>query len=182
MGIEASYRRLTAGEWERLQQLFHGAEKLDPWERYEAYAAVARSDELMASDRYLSIDKDWHALHCLLTGQITGPSDIPPAPPPFGSVVMGGAETPFDATYGKVRYLTPREVHEIAAALREVSADDLRARFDPVAFTEAEVYPNPRPGGWDTGELEPLLEVYPHLVEFFEQAARLDQIVLLSFD
>jgi hypothetical protein len=92
-------------------------------------------------------------------------------------------ETPFDATYGsKVRYLTPDEVREIAAALRGISADDLRARSDPAAFTEAKVYPNPRPGGWDLGELEPLLEVYPRLVGFFEEAARLDQIVLLSFD
>jgi hypothetical protein len=137
---------------------------------------------LRSSGRYLSIEKDWHALHCLLTGRVTSPSEIPPAPAPWGHVVLGGTETPFDATYGKVRYLTPVEVGEVADALGQISVDDLRARFDPVAFTEAEVYPNPRPGGWDIGELEPLLWVYPQLVGFFRDAAREGNVVLLSLD
>jgi hypothetical protein len=182
MGVEASYRRINAAEWDRLQQLLESYQSLDGFERYEAYANIADSDELRSSDRYLSIDKDWHALHCLLTGEISDPSNIQPVPPPLGNVVTGGTETPFDATYGKVRFLNPDEVRAVADALSQISVEDLRARFDPVAFTEAKVYPNPRPGGWDMEQLEPLLWIYPQLVGFFHDAAREGQAVLLSFD
>jgi hypothetical protein len=182
MGIEASYRRVTPQEWARLEHFLDDVESLDPVECYEAYAGVADTDELRASERYLGIDKHWHALHCLLTGQITSPSETSQAPPPLGNVVLGGTETPFDATYGKVRYLTPVEVREVADALAKISVEDLRERFDPVAFTEAEVYPSPRPGGWGTSQLQPLLWVYPQLVGFFRDAAREGNVVLLSLD
>jgi hypothetical protein len=182
MGIEASYRRINAAEWNRLQKLLESDENLDDGDRYEAYATIADSDELRSSDRYLTIDKDWHALHALLTGEISGPSDIKPFPPPLGNVVTGGKDTPFDATYGKVRSLNPDEVREVADALSQISVEDLRSRFDPIAFTKAEVYPNPRPGGWDTEQLESLLWIYPQLVGFFRDAAREGNVVLLSFD
>jgi hypothetical protein len=97
-------------------------------------------------------------------------------------VVIGGTETPLDATYGKVRFLKPGEVRAVSDALSRISVQDLRARFDPIAFTEAEVYPNPRPGGWDLEQLESLLAVYPQLVGFFQDAAREGNVVLLSFD
>ena len=63
MGIEASYRRINAGEWHQLKQLLESASSLDGFDLYEAYATIADSDELRSSDRYLTIDKDWHALH-----------------------------------------------------------------------------------------------------------------------
>jgi hypothetical protein len=182
MGIEASYRRINAGEWDRLQQLQQSNPALDGFDLYEAYASIADSDELRSSDRYLTIDKDWHALHALLTGEISNPSDIKPVSPPLGNVVMGGTETTIDATYGKVRFLNPDEVRKVADALSQISVEDLRARFDPIAFTKAEVYPNPRPGGWDTEQLESLLWIYPQLVGFFRDAAREGNVVLLSFD
>jgi Domain of unknown function (DUF1877) len=182
MGIEASYRRINAGEWERLKQLQQSSAALDGFDLYEAYATIADSDELRSSDRYLTIDKDWHALHVLLTGEITKPSNMKPFPPPLGNVVTGGTETPFDATYGRVRFLNPDEVREVADALSQISVEDLRSRFDPIAFTKAEVYPNPRPGGWDTEQLESLLWIYPQLVGFFRDAARDGNVVLLSFE
>ncbi len=182
MGIEATYRRINAAEWDQLQRLQESDSALAGFDRYEAYASIADSDELRSSDRYLTIDKDWHALHALMTGEISDPSDIKPVPPPLGNVVMGGTDTSIDATYGKVRFLRPEEVREVAKALGRISVEDLRARFDPVAFTVANVYPNPRPGGWDADELEPLLWVYPQLVGFFRDAAREGNVVLLSFD
>jgi Domain of unknown function (DUF1877) len=100
----------------------------------------------------------------------------------LGNVVIGGTETPFDATFRKVRFLKPDEVRDVAEAVSEFSVEDLRARFDPVAFTAAQVYPNPRRGGWDANELGPLLSVYPELIGFFGDAAREGNVVLLSFD
>jgi hypothetical protein len=138
MGIEASYRHIDAAEWDQLQQLQLSYPTLDGFDRYEAYACIADSDELRSSDRHLTIDKDWHILRVLPTGEISNPSNIPPVPPPMGNVVMGGTEMPIDATYGKVRFLKPEAVREVANALSQISVKDLRARFDPIAFTEAE--------------------------------------------
>ena len=182
MGIEASYRRINAAEWDRLQHLIESSEDFDAEELYEAYASISDSDEFRSSDRYLSIEKDWHALHVLLTGVISNPSEIQPFPPPLGNVVIGGTETLFDATYGKVRFLKPEEVREVAEALTRISVHDLQSRFDPIAFTEAKVYPNPRPGGWDLEQLVSLLWIYPELVSFFHTAAREGDVVLLSLD
>jgi hypothetical protein len=64
MGIEASYRRINAAEWDWLQQLQRSNPALGGFDRYEAYANIADSDELRSSDRYLTIDKDWHASTC----------------------------------------------------------------------------------------------------------------------
>jgi hypothetical protein len=182
MGIEASYRRITPSEWENVQSQAIGENAPIGSDLEEAYIAFTYSDEMMASDRYLSIEKEWHALHALRTGNISDPSEIKPYPPPLGNVVMGGTETPFNATYGRVRYLTPDEVCEVAETITKISVDDLKARFDPAAFTKAKVYPNPRPGGWDTDQLEPLLFYFPQLVSFFQEAAREGNVVLLSFD
>jgi len=183
MGIDANYRRITAAEWDQLRPFLESDEALDEWgEGYEAYANVADTDELRSSDRCLSIDKDWHALHVLVTGEMSSPSEIQPVPPPLGNLVMGGTETPFDAGHGKVRFLTPDEVREVADALSRISVEDLRARFDPVAFTRAKVYPTPRQGGWDIEALEPLLFTYRQLVGFFRDAAREGNVVLISFD
>lgn len=182
MGIEASYRRITPSEWEKVQSLAVAEAAPSGYDLEEAYLEFAHSDELMSSNRYMSIDKEWHALHALLTGDVSDPSEIKPFPPPLGNVVMGGTETPFNATYGLVRALTPEEVREIASALKKITIDDLKSRFDPVAFTKAGVYPNPRPGGWDSEELEPLLFYYPQLVDFFSEAANEGNVVLLSFD
>jgi hypothetical protein len=183
MSIEASYRRIAVDDWDQLLPFLLTDEALHSWgDGYEAYASIADSDELKSSDRFLSIDGDWHALHVLLTGEIRGLAEIEPAPPPLDNVVMGGTDTPFDAGYGKVRFLAPYEVREVAEALREIPEEELRARFDPVAFAKAEIYPTSKRGGWDFRALEPLLFTYRQLVAFFREAAREGDVVLLSFD
>jgi hypothetical protein len=183
MSIEASYRRIPADQWDRLRPFLATDERLEVrGECYQAYSSIADSDELKSRGRYLNINGDWHALHVLLTGEIRGLADIEPAPPPLDNVVLGGTETPINAGYGKVRYLAPYEVCEVAEALRGIPEDELRARFDPVAFTEAEIYPASRRGGWDLKALEPLLSTYRRLVRFFGAAANEGDVVLLSFD
>jgi hypothetical protein len=178
MGVTASYRRVTPTEWEKFESLFNGINARRVRSRLQgAYLEFAYSEELTSSGRYLDLEKEWHTLHALLTGDFSGPSEIKPFPPPLGNVVMGGTETPIDATYGKVRFLTTSEVREVADALSRITVDDLRSRFDPVAFTEADIY------GWDDDiELEILLDYYPRLVAFFGAAAREGDVVLLSLD
>ena len=186
MGIEASYRRITPAQWEEVQGLVVTDDSPAGYSSEEAYVEFAYSDEFMSSDRFLSIEKEWHALHALLTGDLRVPDVSSPLAiehsPLLGNVVMGGAETQFDATYGKVRILAPDEVRQVADALGKITADDLKARFDPVAFAEAGIYPIGAASRWAEEDLGVLLFFYPQLVDFFGKAAREGNIVLLSFD
>ena len=182
MGIEASYRRITPAEWEHVRNLFSKENALSAHDLEDAYLEFAYSDELMSSERYFSLEKDWHALHVLLTGDVSNLAKIKPFPAPLGNAVMGGTETPIDATYGKVRFLTTSEVHEVADALSSIAVDELASRFDPIEFTKAEVYPNPRPGGWQSENLGPILFRHSQLVKFFNEAKQAGNVVLLSFD
>ena len=60
-----------------------------------------------------------------------------------------------------------------------VSASDLQARFSADAFNKAEIYPRPRPGGWDEGEIQGVYHVFPKLVRFFEEAATTGEVVVV---
>src|SRR3954470_8881166 len=60
----------------------------------------------------LDIDKTWHVIHFLLTGEAWG------GEPPLVDAVLGGTELPeTDAGYGPFRYLTPAEVRATSQAL-----------------------------------------------------------------
>jgi hypothetical protein len=182
MSIQASYRRLTSEEFTQLQMdpeaaaSFFGTslEALDNPE-----VLLARMEELENSGRYLSIGKDWHALHFLLTGDGTlEPHPLPP--PPLGNAVQGGTDTEWECTYGHVRSLTPDEVKAVADALSRISVDELRSRFDATAFADADIYP--LGSEWTEEEAESVFEMYPQLVEFFQAAARDGDMILLSSD
>ncbi|HEY9697739.1 MAG TPA: YfbM family protein [Trichocoleus sp.] len=186
MGITATYRRVTPKEFSELQNDPEAAESffgldLDSFNFSNPEAMLAKFQEQEADERYFSLEKEWHALHFLITGDSSLEGDTQ-LQPPYCNIVVGGTPTQFEATYGFVRYLTPEEVRAVAELLSTISVEELRRRFDPAEFNAAKIYPNPRPGGWDEEEIEPLLEMYPELVEFFQNAARDGDIVLLSSD
>jgi hypothetical protein len=175
--MELTYRRITPGEFEKVRQ--------DPGQFDPFGEDYPRSPEDLEAERatgkVFRLDKEWQALHFLLTGDASLDPARPPVPP-LGNVVRGGSPTPMEATFGPVRYLTPDEVREVAEALRSITAEELHRRFDSEEFNRREIYPNPRPGGWDEWQLEPLLEMYPEFVEFFRRAAEAGDVVLLSLD
>ncbi|WP_433006915.1 YfbM family protein [Kribbella sp. CA-294648] len=82
------------------------------------------------------LDKAWHGLHWVLTGAAWGAEGA------LGQAIMGGEEFGEDWGYGRPRLLDPASVVSVAAALDSIGADELRARFDPDALSEAEVYPD----------------------------------------
>ena len=182
MSIEAIYRRITPAEFVKLQNdpkaaaSFFGCdvEALDNPE-----ALLAKWEEQQDSERFLSIGKDWHALHFLLTGDgELRPHPLPP--PPLGNVVHGGTETEWECGYGKVRSLTPDEVSEVANALAGITVEELRSRFSVESFNTAKIYPHGRRGCWTREEAESVFGIYPQLVEFFRAAAQAGDMVLLS--
>jgi hypothetical protein len=94
------------------------------------------SEDGVSSDESLDIDKSWHIIHFLLTG------DAWESDPPWGDAVLGG--TPIseeDMGYGPARYLTPMQVRAVSQALATVSPEQLIARWDERRVADAELYP-----------------------------------------
>jgi Domain of unknown function (DUF1877) len=177
MGISSSYRRITPEEFATLledpekAQSFFG---LDPDEfGLECDYSSPEDDDL-----YFSLEKEGYALHFLLTGDANLKANAH-VPTTQWNVVIGGTPTIFPATYDFVRYLKPEEVNDVAEFLGGISANELRKRFDAEAFNAAGI----PPGAWDEDEISYLLDVlYPGLVEFFQNAAESEDIILLSSD
>ncbi len=119
---------------------------------------------------HLDIEKSWHAIHFLLTGDTWG------GQPPLLHVVMGGAEIgDEDVGYGPARGLTPYEVQAVSSALREISGEALWSRFDEQAFAAAEIYPE----GWSADGKDYVVEHYEALRRFFAEAAEAQDAMLL---
>jgi hypothetical protein len=155
VGMIMMVRRLTAEQAEALEA--------DP---------SAAAEFIEQADSVLDLDKAWHGIHYLLTGTSW---DIPPG---AGEAVLGGDPIGADWGYGPPRLLRPDRVQAVAAALRDVTADSLRARFDPAVLREADVYPQV----WD-GDEDFDIYLLPHfltLQAFYLEAAEQKEAVLLT--
>ena len=120
------------------------------------------------SEDGLNLEKSWHVLHYLLTGKVED------APPPLGNAILGGKEIGEDFGYGPARFLTPQQVHEVAAALVLISKDDLSARFDLKAMKAARIYPIS-----DESELELAQGYFEQLSRYYAGAAASGNAMLL---
>jgi hypothetical protein len=122
-------------------------------------------------DDVLDLDKAWHGIHFLLTGSAW--ETFPGA----GEAVLGGDPIGDDLGYGPARLLPAERVQLVAAALRDVTADDLRARFDPAALLAEAIYPQV----WDDEDFANyLLPYFLSLQAFYVAAAEEKQAVLLA--
>ncbi|MFN3150617.1 YfbM family protein [Bremerella sp.] len=87
----------------------------------------------------IDIDKAWHGIHYMLSGDAWG-GELP-----LANVVLGGTEIGDDAGYGPALYITAEEVQVVADALRDITPENFRARYDAAAMKKNEIYP----GFWD---------------------------------
>jgi hypothetical protein len=91
----------------------------------------------------LDIDKAWHGLHYLLTGD-AWEGDFPQ-----GFLVSCGQEVgDVDVGYGPARAFSAAQVKQIAAFLDGLDRGALRGRFDLDAMAKADIYPDI----WMSGE------------------------------
>lgn len=195
MGMTCTYRRLAAEQLAELEQdpeqgiaylcsmpgidMAAMTQMMNDPEAIAAHgpeilAAFARAQE---DPTRVDLEKDWHALHFLLTGDSSLQPDSDPDDPLF-QVVMGGEATMLDASYGPARRFPPEQIAEISAALAPLSIMDLRERFSAEAFNEAGIYPEPYPGGWTLEEVEGLFEVFPKLQQLFADALATNEVVI----
>jgi hypothetical protein len=125
MSMIAALRRLSDSDLSHLQ------------EKPELIADYLAEDPLDGFGPFadLDVDKAWHAIHFLLTGTAWE------GEPPLNFLATGGTEIGDDLGYGPARGLAASRVRELAAALEPLPADILMERFNPAAFTSAEIYP-----------------------------------------
>ena len=196
MGIQVTYRRLAQSELDRLEGDPDGAMQYlfsipgfdlsamsqvlaDP-SAMQANAAnmLPALQDRQADSTRVDLEKDWHALHFLLTGDGSlNPEHHPNNP--LHNLVMGGTPTSLQASYGPVRKFEPDDITQIVAALEKISVDELRARFSPEAFNAAEIYPRPTPGGWDLAEMDGVFQVFPKLRQLFVDALNAGEVVIV---
>jgi len=121
----------------------------------------------------LDIDKAWHGIHYLLTGSANatrGPASL---------AILGGKEIGVDLGYGPARLLSPSQVKEVAALLKQETVEKLRGRYAPKSMKKLEIYPDI----WvrDGNEARDyLLDYYQKLVRFYEEAALAGQAVIIT--
>lgn len=134
-----------------------------------AWAAKRKAE---AGDSELNLDKAWHGIHFLLTG------DAKPNGTLASKVIMGGEDIGPDQGYGPAQLLKPAEVKAIALLLEETTTNLLRKRFNPKAMARANIYPDVI---WEReGEeaLDYVLDYYKKLVAFYKLAASKGQAVI----
>lgn len=133
-----------------------------------------REGQLPRKPRGLSLEKAWHAIHYLLTGQDEG------GKPPLAWAVLCDKEIPDMEKlmgYGPARLLTPEQVKWVRDALLAVKHKELRARFDAPKMLRANIYGVRRDDGFDYfGAYISSLKAY------YKQAARLGKGMLGYLD
>ena len=120
-------------------------------------------DDDSEPENSVDVDKAWHGIHYLLTGEADGGS------PPLAWAVLGGTEVGEDQGYGSPRMLTPEQVRAIADALP--TEDAFKAAFAPADMEAAQVYPEVIWTRDGDEALDYLVENYRPMVEFYRAAA-----------
>ncbi len=113
----------------------------------EAHRLIAEQPEDPRAT--LDLDTAWHALHVLLTGRDLADSESRADAHPLDPVIVTGRELTPDDGPGSAMLVEPVEVRRIDDLLQQVTVADLRARFDPDAFTADRIYPD----GWHEPEV-----------------------------
>jgi len=111
----------------------------------------------------IDIDKAWHGIHFMLTGDVWG-GDAPAC-----NVVLGGTEIGNDVGNGPARYLDADEARAVAEALRTLPREKFAKKFDAAEMSDKDIYPEI----WDEGDdaLDYLLSWYEKLRAYYLDAA-----------
>lgn len=159
MGIRAFFASITR---QTLEQFLEDPDKVE---------AMLYPDDDIEPPNSMDLDKAWHGLHYLLTGD---PVD---GEPPLSLAILEGAEIGPELDYGPARYLTPDEVKTVAQALAALTPEALAQRYDPHEMEEKNVYPAMWAEEGDEG-LEYLLSHYSALQQFYTDAAARGDVVI----
>lgn len=122
-----------------------------------------------AGESSYETDKAWDAIHrCLSNGTL----EITEGEPPLNRVILGGRLLNEEST-DYVVVVMPEEVQEIADALRKVTEDWLRDRYETLPFPDYQ-------GEKSDEDWAYTWESFQGLVPFFAEAARDERHVIFT--
>ena len=132
-------------------------------------ADVVESDD----EHVLDVDRAWHAIQFTLTGAPFGgdPDNV------FSRLVLGGNTLFDDDDEFSARLIAPGDVKELAAALEDLTWEDVRGRFSVSDMLDQDIYPVTE----EENEEEFFEYVWSYLTDmktFFIDAADEDQAVI----
>lgn len=125
-----------------------------------------------ASD-VIDFDRAWDALNMMLTGEAFGNE---------GSLAIfyhQGEEVGGDSGYGPARFIPAAKMKEFEAAFDKLSDGDLRSRFDPTAFEEAQLYSSYL-FSEDGIEVDYIMQSIPDFRKFAKRCAETDSGALVA--
>jgi Domain of unknown function (DUF1877) len=125
-----------------------------------------------ATANRISLEKAWHGLHYLLTG------DVWEGHGPLAFLLTGGEQLGDDEE-SPIRRFTADETRQIHLALTVISDEILWSRFDATQMEEHEIYP----GIWDEDEediREEYLDYFHELKKVVASAAQTNQGLLVT--
>jgi hypothetical protein len=128
-------------------------------------AEIYFDDEETPDHVKLDLEKAWHGLHYVITGE-TDPGETL-----LSQVVMGGTELGDDeegfSGFGPARYFTRAEVIDLSRLLANPALEaDAAARFNPEKMNELDIYP-----GFEADDAEWIMEAFKNLRDHFVSAA-----------
>lgn len=147
MGMIGTYLRVTDDELARL------LDEPDYFEELYTY-----------EERQSDIDKAWHGLYFLLTGE-ADLDDIDRHS--LGRTIFGGMVIEEETG---TAYLTSTEVKDLTTRLHYIERDALESRYDTTRMNAHELYPFER--GWGSEEKQYLLEQFEELKAIFSSASQ----------
>jgi hypothetical protein len=161
MSINGNFRRVSPDQLsallaspEQVAEVLYGSEEEED------------SDDASPDDSLLPMEKNWHALHFLLTGTSWGGTA------PLHFIAAGGKPVgDEDVGYGPARAFTPQQVKEISRALEDVGREDLRRRFNARKMDELDIYPKDWMESADEDALDFLLGDFDALKRFLRESA-----------
>lgn len=122
-----------------------------------------------------ALDKQWHVLHFLLTGQAEG-GDFPAA-----FLCEGGEELGVDLGYGPPRLFTHEQARRIASHLDSVTPAQLRARYSAAEIERQGIYwQAPASVDEQDEDLEALHETTVEAARFIGETARLGRGLVIE--
>ena len=193
MSILVDYYRLAPAEREKVT---HDQATWDPWKsrlikaqsqalqdaiakvnvdglsKEQRFAKTGAAIKASRDPRDFNMEKDWHIIAWLLTGDAKIKEEhVPDAP--LHNVIFGGLKTNVTTGYGPVRYFDAKLVAETATALVGADRKVIADRYDPVAMKKLDIYAPP-----EKDEKEAILKVIEELTNFFQKAAAAHEDVI----
>jgi hypothetical protein len=113
-------------------------------------------------------DKAWDAIHRCLTG-----GELEYGDTPLHKCILGSRNLHKGDDY-IINFLSPGEVKEVAAAIRDIDRNELRRRYDAISV-----------GGYERvtdDDFEYTWSSFPHLRDFFQKAAAANRAMLFTVD